>query len=196
MLIAVIDPTSRGEGGAARLRHSGIDVHTHVLEKEALVVLGPWLAALSRRRPVLHLLIQTDAAGNATALSAEALTEIEIERQGHDLLISVDGSVEEGRTGSHGRGFSVPTVAKSHEPEGALAVFAEAGARTVLLAGLSNLGKQLLSTSLIDRLTLLMPAPEPSQSTTTPPAPLLPDGYVLSRIARTGSQLLVRAERC
>ncbi|MEU9744753.1 bifunctional diaminohydroxyphosphoribosylaminopyrimidine deaminase/5-amino-6-(5-phosphoribosylamino)uracil reductase RibD [Streptomyces niveus] len=194
VLIAVMDPTSRGEGGAARLRHAGIDVLTHVLEEEALVVLGPWLAALSHRRPTLHLLIQTDAAGNAADLSAEALAEIEIERHAHDLLISQDGSAEEGRSGSHGRGFSVPTIAVPDEPEDALAVLAEAGARTVLLAGLSNLGKHLLSTSLIDGLTLLIPAPEPSQPTTTAPAPLLPDGYVLSRITRTGSQLIVRAE--
>lgn len=141
MLIAVMDPTSRGEGGAARLRYAGVDVRTHVLEEEALVVLGPWLAALSHRRPVLHLLIQTDAAGNAAALSAEALAEIEIERHAHDLLISLDGSAEEGRTGSHGRGFSVPTIAVPDEPEGALAVLAEAGARTVLLMRPVELGE-------------------------------------------------------
>ncbi|MGW3955355.1 bifunctional diaminohydroxyphosphoribosylaminopyrimidine deaminase/5-amino-6-(5-phosphoribosylamino)uracil reductase RibD [Streptomyces sp. NPDC004752] len=196
VLIAVMDPTSRGEGGAARLRHAGVDVHAHVLEDEALVVLGPWLAALSHRRPVLHLLIQTDAAGNATALSAEALNEIQIQRHRHDLLISVDGTVEEGRIGCHGRGFSAPTVAVPNKPEGALAVLAEAGARTVLLVGPSNLGKRLLSRSLIDRLTLLMPVPEPSQPTTTTPSPLLPDGYVLSQVTRTGSQLVVCAERC
>ncbi|MFE6939732.1 bifunctional diaminohydroxyphosphoribosylaminopyrimidine deaminase/5-amino-6-(5-phosphoribosylamino)uracil reductase RibD [Streptomyces chartreusis] len=196
VLIAVMDPTSRGEGGAARLRHAGVDVHTHVLEDEALVVLRPWLAALSHRRPVLHLLIQTDAAGYATSLSAEALTETQIQRHTHDLLISVDGTVEEGRIGSHGRGFWAPTVAMPDDPESALTVLVEAGARTVLLVGPSNLGRRLLGRSLIDRLTLVMPVPEPSQPSTTTPSPLLPDGYVLSQVTHTGSQLIVCAQRC
>ncbi|MFJ4609571.1 hypothetical protein [Streptomyces griseus] len=118
-------------------------------------MLGPWLAALSNRRPALHLLMQTDAAGDGSPLSAEALAEIEVERHAHDLLVSPDGSVEEGRSGSHGRGFSVP-AAMPDEPAGALAVAAEAGARSLLLIGLSDLGKRLLNASLIDRLTLLM----------------------------------------
>lgn len=193
VLIAVMDPTSRGEGGAARLCQAGVDVHTHVLEEEALLVLGPWLAALSHRRPALHLLIQTDAAGDVSPLSAEAFAEIEVERHAHDLLISPDGSVEEGRGGSHGRGFAVPAAAVPDEPDGALAVLAEAGARSVLLIGLSHLGKRLLNESLIDRLTLLMPVPGPSQPAT--PTPSLPDGYVLSRITRTSRQLVIRAER-
>ncbi|WP_435598401.1 bifunctional diaminohydroxyphosphoribosylaminopyrimidine deaminase/5-amino-6-(5-phosphoribosylamino)uracil reductase RibD [Streptomyces anulatus] len=192
VLIAVMDPTSRGEGGAARLRQAGVDVHTHVLEEEALLVLGLWLSALSYRRPALHLLMQTDAAGGVSPLSAEALVELEVERHAHDLLISPDGSVEEGRSGIHGRGFSVP-AAISDEPDGALAVVAEAGARSVLLVGLSELGKRLLNKSLIDRLTLLMPVPGPSQPTT--PSPSLPDGFVLSRITRTNRQLVIRAER-
>ncbi|MFH9561197.1 bifunctional diaminohydroxyphosphoribosylaminopyrimidine deaminase/5-amino-6-(5-phosphoribosylamino)uracil reductase RibD [Streptomyces globisporus] len=193
VLIAVMDPTSRGEGGAVRLRQAGLDVQTHVLEEEALLVLGPWLAALSYRRPALHLLMQTDSAGEVSPLSAEALTEIEAERHAHDLLISPDGSVEEGRSGSHGRGFSVPAAAVPDEPDGALAMVAEAGARSVLFIGLSDLGKRLLDESLIDRLTLLMPLPGPSQPST--PTPGLPDGYILSRITRTSRQLVIRAER-
>ena len=52
MVIAATDPTSRGEGGTAALRAAGIDVETGVLEREALVVLGSWLAAIRARRPV------------------------------------------------------------------------------------------------------------------------------------------------
>jgi diaminohydroxyphosphoribosylaminopyrimidine deaminase/5-amino-6-(5-phosphoribosylamino)uracil reductase len=53
VVIAVLDPTSRGEGGAARLRAAGVDVETGVLESEARVVLAPWLAALRLQRPVI-----------------------------------------------------------------------------------------------------------------------------------------------
>lgn len=194
VLIAVMDPTSRGEGGAARLRQAGVDVQTRVLEKEALAVLGPWHASLSRQRPVLHLLIQADAAGNPIAPASEALAEIELQRHAYDLVISVDGSAEEGRTGSHGRAFSVPARPVPNEPGDAVAALAEAGARTALLVGPSKLGERLLSAALVDRFTLLQPIPEPSQATTAA-SPLFPDGFVLSRITRAGGQLVVSAER-
>ncbi|MFD7615544.1 riboflavin biosynthesis protein RibD [Streptomyces sp. NPDC059802] len=194
VLIAVMDPTSRGEGGAARLRLAGVDVHTHVLEEEALVVLGPWYTSLSGQRPVLHLLIQTDAAGNPIAPGAEALAETAVQRHEHDLVISIDGSAEEGREGSHGRVFSVPASAVADDPGASVAALTEAGARTVLLVGPSKVSEQLLSAGLVDRLTLLQPVPEPSQNTMGGP-PRFPDGFVLSRVTRAGGQLVVTAVR-
>ncbi|MFD8609622.1 bifunctional diaminohydroxyphosphoribosylaminopyrimidine deaminase/5-amino-6-(5-phosphoribosylamino)uracil reductase RibD [Streptomyces sp. NPDC059631] len=195
VLIAVMDPTSRGEGGAARLRRAGVDVQTHVLEKEALLVLGPWRASLAHRRPIMHLLLQTDAAGKATAPSSEALAEVKVQRDGHDLVISPDGRAEEGRTGLHGRRFSVPVHPVSDEPGETVAVLTETGARTVLLVGPSTLGTRLLRAGLVDRVTLLVSVPGPSQALPTPAAALLPDGYVLSRVTRVGSQLVVVAKR-
>ncbi len=53
-VIAVIDPTSRGEGGVAALRQAGVDVETGVLAAEAQVVLGGWLSGIKNRRPVTH----------------------------------------------------------------------------------------------------------------------------------------------
>lgn len=194
VLIAVMDPTSRGEGGAARLRQAGVDVQTRVLEEEALAVLGPWHASLSSQRPVLHLLIQADAAGHHIAPASEALAEIELQRHAYDLVISVDGSAEEGRTGSHGRVFSVPSRPVPDEPGDALAALTAAGARTILLVGPSKLGERLLSAALVDHFTLLQPVPEPSQATTAG-SPLFPDGFVLSRINRAGGQLVVSADR-
>ncbi|MEU6290264.1 bifunctional diaminohydroxyphosphoribosylaminopyrimidine deaminase/5-amino-6-(5-phosphoribosylamino)uracil reductase RibD [Streptomyces sp. NPDC046988] len=194
VLIAVLDPTSRGEGGAARLRQAGVDVETHVLEKEALTVLGPWHASLSKKRPILHLLVQTDAAGGVLAPASEALAAIELLRPGHDLVIAPDGSVEEGRAGVHGRGFLVPAAPLPDEPQAVLAALAEAGARTVLVVGPSKMGEQLLSEVLVDRLTLLLPVPAPSQAATNARPPL-PDGFVLSQVTRAGEQLIVSAER-
>ncbi|MEE1807648.1 hypothetical protein [Streptomyces sp. BE133] len=109
MLIAVMDPTSRGEGGAARLRHAGVEVETHVLKKEALAVLGSWHSSLRSGRPTLHLLLQMDAAGRPIAPSPVALAEIAVQRHVHDLVIFGAGPAEEGRISSHGSVFSVPT---------------------------------------------------------------------------------------
>jgi diaminohydroxyphosphoribosylaminopyrimidine deaminase/5-amino-6-(5-phosphoribosylamino)uracil reductase len=52
-VVAVIDPTSRGEGGVTVMRQAGIDVETDVLADEARIVLGRWLAGLEKRRPVI-----------------------------------------------------------------------------------------------------------------------------------------------
>src|SRR6266496_3606394 len=46
VVIALIDPTSRDEGGAAALRAAGIEVEVGVLADEARLVLDPWLDAL------------------------------------------------------------------------------------------------------------------------------------------------------
>jgi diaminohydroxyphosphoribosylaminopyrimidine deaminase/5-amino-6-(5-phosphoribosylamino)uracil reductase len=51
VLVAVIDPTSRGQGGVTRLRDAGVDVEVGVLADEALLVLGPWMGALRSGRP-------------------------------------------------------------------------------------------------------------------------------------------------
>ncbi len=48
VLIALLDPTSRGEGGVAVLHRAGLDVEVGVLADEALLVLGPWLCAGKR----------------------------------------------------------------------------------------------------------------------------------------------------
>ncbi|GAA2342061.1 hypothetical protein [Dactylosporangium salmoneum] len=51
VVLGVIDPTSRGDGGAAVLAGAGVDVETGVLHEEVFAVLGPWLTATRRRCP-------------------------------------------------------------------------------------------------------------------------------------------------
>src|SRR5580700_11414261 len=53
VVVAIIDPTSRGQGGVAELRRAGVDVETGVLAGEARTVIGDWLAGLRNRRPVI-----------------------------------------------------------------------------------------------------------------------------------------------
>lgn len=196
VLIAVLDPTSRGEGGAERLRRAGVEVETHVLEAEALTVLGPWLASLTSHRPVLHVLRQTDAGGHPDVLSREAVAEIARQRQVHDLIMCEGAPVEEGRPGSHGESvFRLPPSPLPGDPEAAIATLTATGARTVLLAGYSELSERFLAARLVDRLTIFQPVPEASCAVGPDAASLLPDGYALSALARTGEQLLITAER-
>src|SRR6266542_5975129 len=52
-VVAVIDPTSRGEGGVAVMLQAGVDVETDVLADEARIILGRWLFGLKNRRPLI-----------------------------------------------------------------------------------------------------------------------------------------------
>ncbi|MGW1158934.1 bifunctional diaminohydroxyphosphoribosylaminopyrimidine deaminase/5-amino-6-(5-phosphoribosylamino)uracil reductase RibD [Streptomyces sp. NPDC002519] len=196
VVIAVLDPTSRGEGGSERLRRAGVEVETHVLEKEALTVLGPWLASLTSHRPVLHLLRQTDADGYPGALSEEAVAAIARQRQVHDLVISEGLPAEEGRPGSHGESvFRLPSGPLPDDPESAMAALAATGARTVLLNGQSKLSEHLLAAGLVDQLTVFQPVPDPSCAVGPGAASPLPDGYFLSGVTHAGGQLVITAER-
>lgn len=166
VVIAVMDPTSRGEGGAALLRKAGVEVEQGVLAEEALLVLGPWLASLTRERPFI-----TWIHGDSEALSAEA----DLLRQSHDLVVRAGGLVEEGRQGSHGDGvFRVPDRLLEGDAGHLLKVLGETGARSVLIvgdAGVPSLEQRA------DRLIRYLPF------TATTQAPL-PPGYRLSEVTR------------
>ncbi|MGA5727932.1 bifunctional diaminohydroxyphosphoribosylaminopyrimidine deaminase/5-amino-6-(5-phosphoribosylamino)uracil reductase RibD [Streptomyces seoulensis] len=162
VVIAVMDPTSRGEGGAALLREAGVEVEQGVLAEEALLVLGPWLASLTLERPFITLL---------QGPSAEA----DLLRQSHDLVVRAGGLVEEGRPGSHGAGvFRIPDRPLAGDAGHVLTVLGETGARSVLVLGdaaVPSLAQRA------DRLIRYLPCTATSQ------APL-PPGYRLSEVTR------------
>ncbi|MGW5349457.1 bifunctional diaminohydroxyphosphoribosylaminopyrimidine deaminase/5-amino-6-(5-phosphoribosylamino)uracil reductase RibD [Streptomyces sp. NPDC004031] len=185
VLIAVMDPTSRGEGGAAVLREAGVEVEQDVLADEALVVLGPWLSATTGGRPFV-----TWVHGAAAVDSVAVDAEVAALRGAYDLVVTPDGTIEEGRPGSHGREvFTVPDVGT---PFGPVEGFLAAGARTVLVAGRSPAASALLTSCPPDQVIVFLPgtaASSPGQG------PVLPEGYRLTGAAPAGDCVRVTGRR-
>ncbi|WAP57032.1 bifunctional diaminohydroxyphosphoribosylaminopyrimidine deaminase/5-amino-6-(5-phosphoribosylamino)uracil reductase RibD [Streptomyces sp. S465] len=188
VLIAVMDPTSRGEGGAAVLEQAGIEVERGVLEQEALLVLGPWLHSLRTGRP--HI-TWAYSAGAEEDDRDQVLAEL---RRTHDLVIRRDGAVEEGVRGSHGEdAFRVPLPPLDDEPGKVLQAFNEAGARTVLIEGSSNDVAWLLA-DVVDRVIIDVPGLPPS-SVPNPASESIPSGFQLVDVMVSGLHIHLIAER-
>jgi diaminohydroxyphosphoribosylaminopyrimidine deaminase / 5-amino-6-(5-phosphoribosylamino)uracil reductase len=87
VLIAIPDPTSRGIGGIARLRHEGLDVEVGLLADEAHYILGRWLHATHTH--------QTHLDQQAGPVDSRLLAN-------YDVVITADGAVAEAVPGAHG----------------------------------------------------------------------------------------------
>lgn len=178
VVIAVMDPTSRGEGGAALLRQAGVEVELGVLAEEALLVLGPWLASLSLERPFITWLQGPD--------SEPLSTEADLLRQSHDLVVRAGGLVEEGRPRSHGAGvFRVPGGPLEGDAGHVWKVLGETGARSVLVVGdavVPSLEQRA------DRLIRYLPFTATSRAS-------LPPGYRLSEVTRGVGYVRVVGQR-
>jgi diaminohydroxyphosphoribosylaminopyrimidine deaminase / 5-amino-6-(5-phosphoribosylamino)uracil reductase len=183
-VIAVIDPTSRGEGGAAELRRAGVDVETGVLAGEAEVVLGNWLAGLRNRRSVITwpYLITGDGVGQLPVDTSEARQL----RLNADAVLGPDGTVLEAIPGSHGKG-----ILALHKPpleDGAVAAAAlyDDGVRQLLLDGGLPVAAPFLDASVVDRVVAFLPRGNASsRPAAEPPWPLLPPGFVITATTRT-----------
>ncbi|MEU1667653.1 bifunctional diaminohydroxyphosphoribosylaminopyrimidine deaminase/5-amino-6-(5-phosphoribosylamino)uracil reductase RibD [Streptomyces sparsogenes] len=177
VLMAVMDPTSRGEGGAAVLEHAGIEVERDVLEQEALLVLGPWLHSLRTGRPYITWAYAVGAEGFGE--DGAGIAEL---RRTHDLVIWQTGLIEEGTPGGHGADvFRVLSGPIGDVPAKALATLAETGARSVLIEGSTNEAAQLLAHA-VDRVIIDVPKTPPSSRPTAASAAgldLVPSGFRL-----------------
>ncbi|GAA0648144.1 hypothetical protein GCM10009548_12030 [Streptomyces malaysiensis subsp. malaysiensis] len=189
VLMAVMDPTSRGEGGAAVLEQAGIEVERGVLEQEALLVLGPWLHSLRTGRP--HITWAYTVGGNED--DDQAMTEL---RRTHDLVIWRNGTIEEGVPGGHGEdAFRVPFPPLGNDPAIALRTLAEAGARTVLVEGSSNAATRLLA-DVVDRVIIDIAGTAPSSRSAGPGAESsVPGGFRLADVKPLGGLVRLIAER-
>ncbi|HET9381617.1 MAG TPA: bifunctional diaminohydroxyphosphoribosylaminopyrimidine deaminase/5-amino-6-(5-phosphoribosylamino)uracil reductase RibD [Streptomyces sp.] len=198
VVIAVMDPTSRGEGGAALLRQAGIDVEVGVLQEEALVVLGPWLTSLRAGRPFVTWVYEAGPDGAPIGRGAcRALRgEVAAVRAAHDLVVTWDGRLEEGRPGSHGRDvFAVPDSGIFREPPGVARSLLAAGARSVLVEGHAGEAASLLGVCPADRVIVYVPGTPESWAPAAGRGAALPDGYRLTGARREGEFVRLAGRR-
>ncbi len=185
VVIAVIDPTSRGEGGVAELRRASVDVETGVLAAEARIVLGDWLAGLEIRRPVITWPYLITAHG-VQALPADT-GQARLLYLNADAVLSADGSVREAIPDSHGKGI---LALKDHPPgtsavEAAAALY-DGGIRRLLLEGGHDAATPFLAAGLVDRVVAYLPHGSSSRHPAAElPWPLLPPGFVITDVVRT-----------
>jgi len=191
VLIAVMDPTSRGEGGAELLRQAGIEVEQGFLKDEALLVLTPWLTSLNNSRPVVTWIHETSETGLPVPGHAQgAITdELRILREAHDIVIRQSGEIEEGRPGSHGSDvFHLPGTPLGESIAEVTYALNNTGVRTVLIEGMPNNPHLATIVESADRVISYIPHTPPSHSPKEIQKPTVSShpGYRLSQVSRRG----------
>lgn len=176
VVVALLDPTSRGEGGVARLRAAGVEVEVGVLEAEAGLVLGGWLTAQQRKRPVVTWGYAVTAAGRQSLLAAGAPRRGFLSR--FDVVVSEDRTVREAVAGAHGVGMlNLPVGPLPEDPHSALDDLFQAGARSVLLDVGSSWAQVFLEQALVDVVIAYFGVDGPSRNAGLPQPDLLPAGF-------------------
>ncbi|MGH3936416.1 MAG: bifunctional diaminohydroxyphosphoribosylaminopyrimidine deaminase/5-amino-6-(5-phosphoribosylamino)uracil reductase RibD [Pseudonocardiaceae bacterium] len=190
VVIALIDPTSRGEGGGAKLRMAGIDVEVGVLANEARLVLGPWLNSLKTGRPHLTWAYVHSDDGPAPALGSTSpliAADARLLRTHNDAVLYTGGEVEEGVPNSHGAGMlNLSSKPLTDDPTTVLAVLYAAGVRSVLLSGGRSLAEPFVQAELVNRIVVYFAVEGPSTSPRSPDISwsLLPSGFEIATITR------------
>jgi diaminohydroxyphosphoribosylaminopyrimidine deaminase/5-amino-6-(5-phosphoribosylamino)uracil reductase len=187
VVIALLDPTSRGEGGAAVLRHAGIDVESGVLAEEADLVLGPWMRTLNTRRPVLWWATTSGPTAPHTDWRAGLRSRM-------DALIHTDGRITEAAPDSHGTGIlDLPHTHDPNHPQATVRALFDGGARTVLLDAERTLAAPFLHHDLVDHLLIAHTGPALGAAGRALTA--LPDGFVLDRVTKEADTVIVQGQR-
>ncbi|HYZ56818.1 MAG TPA: bifunctional diaminohydroxyphosphoribosylaminopyrimidine deaminase/5-amino-6-(5-phosphoribosylamino)uracil reductase RibD [Streptosporangiaceae bacterium] len=195
VVIALIDPTSRGEGGAAALRAAGIDVETGVLANEARVVLGPWLSALQTQRPLITWPYLITADG-IEALP-EGTAEAGLLRRNADAVLRADGTVTEAVPGTHGAGIlKLADMAPGARVLTVAGSLYEAGVRHLLLADGVDAADRFLDAGLVDRVLAYTPDGSGScRPAAVLPWPEVPPGFTITGAARIDGYVRIEAWR-
>jgi len=156
VLVAVLDPTSRGEGGVARLRQARVDVEVDVLRPEAMLVLEPWLTALRAKRPRV-LWSYRVAEGHRGAVPDELLRDAGL-LESVDAVLTDDGTVVEAIPGRHGAGaFEIVATASGTDPAGVLSSLYSGGVRVLLLNGAAP----SVEVRYVDEIAAFLSVPQP-----------------------------------
>ncbi|PZF99697.1 bifunctional diaminohydroxyphosphoribosylaminopyrimidine deaminase/5-amino-6-(5-phosphoribosylamino)uracil reductase RibD [Micromonospora deserti] len=190
VVISVIDPTSRGDGGAAVLTAHGIDVETNVLPDETLTVLGPWLAATRRRRPHLtwaYALDNKDRQPVNEQLTADL-------RSRADLVLS-DKTIEEGIPGGHApEHFTLPDDLSGDLRQWLSACYAS-GSRTILAVGAQHSGALHDNLDCVDEIVVAVEKAPRTGGLAAATADLTPAGYELADISPGSTGVRVHLRR-
>ncbi|MDG4784978.1 bifunctional diaminohydroxyphosphoribosylaminopyrimidine deaminase/5-amino-6-(5-phosphoribosylamino)uracil reductase RibD [Micromonospora sp. WMMD1102] len=151
VVISVIDPTSRGDGGASMLAAAGIDVETDVLRNETLAVLGPWLTATLRRRPHLIWAYALDD-DHDNSMTRQLVRDL---RARADVVLANRSPVE-GVPGGHSVAhFTLPEhVDLDTDLMPWLTAAYATGARSLLLAGCEYAGMLRHERNIVDELVI------------------------------------------
>jgi len=184
-VIAMIDPTSRGEGGVTELRRAGVDVETGVLAGEAQIVLGDWLVGFRTRRPVITwpYLITPQGIEQLPSGTGEA----RLLRLNADAVLGPDGTVREAVPRSHGKGILVlQDQPPGRSPAEVATALFDGGVRRLLLDSGAAAAAPFLNGGLVDRVVACLPyGNASSQPAVELPWPLLPPGFVITGTVRT-----------
>jgi diaminohydroxyphosphoribosylaminopyrimidine deaminase/5-amino-6-(5-phosphoribosylamino)uracil reductase len=194
VVIALIDPTSRGEGGAAMLTAAGVDVEVGVVADEARVLLCPWLTALETRRPVITWPYVLDDHG-LTPLPPESAETCRL-RLNADAVLRTDGSVSEAVPGAHGAGvLTLKDIPPGTDPRDAVGALYSGGVRNLLLDGALTLAEPFLRHGLIDHVLAHVPATMSGSSAKSTPWPQLPPGFTITSTRKVDGFAQVQARR-
>lgn len=158
VVVALIDPTSRGEGGVKRLRDADVDVEIDVLADEARLVLGPWLTALQTKLPrVIWPVAYVAGALLPLAANDHPTCDTEWQRLRHaaDAVLAEGGHVIESIRGTHGPNtLHLEPQSSSTTPHAALRSLYDGGVRTLLLNGGRTFAAPFLDDQLIDEVLI------------------------------------------
>lgn len=188
VVVGVLDPTSRDEGGATLLRRAGVSVEAGVLADEVLLVLGPWLDALQSGQPRVTWAYEVTSNG-LTAVSDAFLMAI---RPGFDAVLTANGTLEEGVSAGHGReAFSLPSAPLPPGARELMEALYAGGSRSVLLHGTLALAQPFLTADLVDEILLTFASPVSSGA--VPGCQLLPPGFQLQHVEKLATAALLRA---
>ncbi|MEH0933219.1 bifunctional diaminohydroxyphosphoribosylaminopyrimidine deaminase/5-amino-6-(5-phosphoribosylamino)uracil reductase RibD [Micromonospora sp. CPCC 205558] len=192
VVIAVMDPTSRGEGGASMLAAAGVEVETDVLRDEALTVLEPWLTATVRRRPYLTWAF---AAEGEHQSGAEERLLLDL-RANADLVIA-GKLLDEGIPGRHASAhFALPADADIDVGLSQwLSPAYEGGVRSVLVVGHEHGAAMRPHLHAVDELVVAVPRTDPSRALEVVQSDLIPIGFRLVEFAAHADSLTARMRR-
>lgn len=191
VLIGAMDPTSRGEGGAAVLAAAGVNVELGVLSAEVLTVLGPWLIATARESPYVTLTLAVGADYEDQATVSQLLTL----RSSSDVVIT-DDRIEEGIASGHSDGhFHFDDLQlPAQRCDVWLANAYKLGVRTCLVLGGGPSAEFLLTSHAVDRIVAAIPRRGDGFSRESFMS-IIPSAFEITEVTSYDHGLLVKASR-